>query len=259
MILSPETILFLMAAALMAGCIDAMAGGGGLITLPALMAAGIPPVPAVATNKLQSSFGTFGACIAYARKGHMDLATYWKPVAAAFIGSVGGAWLLQRVDPSILAGLMPALLIAIAAYFTFSPKVSEIDRHQRIGIVALSLLIGVVGFYDGFFGPGAGAFYTTIFLALGGLGLVRATAQTKAANFASNVAGLATMVAGGHVLWIAGLAMAVGSITGGQIGSHLAMRFGSRLIRPLLIVMSLALTAKMLLDPKNPIHVYLFG
>ncbi|MHA6767980.1 TSUP family transporter [Sphingobium ummariense] len=259
MILSPETILFLMAAALMAGCIDAMAGGGGLITLPALMAAGIPPVPAVATNKLQSSFGTFGACIAYARKGHMDLATYWKPVAAAFVGSVGGAWLLQRVDPSILAGLMPALLIAIAAYFTFSPKVSEIDRHQRVGIVALSLLIGVVGFYDGFFGPGAGAFYTTIFLALGGLGLVRATAQTKAANFASNVAGLATMVAGGHVLWIAGLAMAVGSITGGQIGSHLAMRFGSRLIRPLLIVMSLALTAKMLLDPKNPIHVYLFG
>ena len=259
MILSPETLGFLMAAALMAGCIDAMAGGGGLITLPALMAVGIPPVQAVATNKLQSCFGTFGACVAYARRGHMDLKTYKAPVIAAFVGSVGGAWLLQRVDPSILAGLMPALLIIIAAYFSFSPKLGDADRHARVGMVALSAMVGVIGFYDGFFGPGAGAFYTTIFLAMGGLSILRATAQTKAANFASNVAGLLTMLAGGHVLWIAGLTMAVGSIVGGQIGSHLAMRFGSRLIKPLLIVMSLALTAKMLLDPKNPIHIYLFG
>ena len=259
MILTPETIAFLMAAALMAGCIDAMAGGGGLITLPALMAAGIPPVQAVATNKLQSCFGTFGACVAYARRGHMDLKTYKGPVIAAFIGSVGGAWLLQRVDPSILAGLMPALLIIIAAYFTFSPKLGDADRHARVGIWALSGLVGVIGFYDGFFGPGAGAFYTTIFLALGGLSILRATAQTKAANFASNVAGLLTMVAGGHVLWIAGLTMAIGSIIGGQIGSHLAMRFGSTLIKPLLIIMSLALATKMLIDPKNPTHIYLFG
>jgi uncharacterized membrane protein YfcA len=166
-ILSPETIAFLMAAAFMAGCIDAMAGGGGLIALPALLAAGVPPVPAVATNKLQSCLGTFGACVAYARRGHMDLATYKGPVIAAFIGSIGGAWLLQRVDPSILAGLMPALLIAMAAYFTFSPKLSDADRHARVGMWGLSGMIGVVGFYDGFFGPGAGAFYTTIFIALG--------------------------------------------------------------------------------------------
>lgn len=259
MILSPETLAFLMAAALVAGCIDAMAGGGGLIALPALLAAGVPPVQAVGTNKLQSSLGTLGACIAYARAGHMDLKSYRWPVIAAFAGSVGGALLLQHVSPSILAGLMPALLIALAAYFTFSPKLGDMDRRSRVGIGVLSLLVGIVGFYDGFFGPGAGAFYTTIFLALGGLGLVRATAQTKAANFASNIAGLLTLVIGGHVIWIAGLAMAVGSITGGQIGSHLAMRFGSRLIRPLLIIMSLGLTAKMLLDPKNPVHAMLFG
>ena len=259
MILSPETLAFLMAAALMAGCIDAMAGGGGLIALPALLAVGVPPVLAVGTNKLQSSLGTLGACIAYARAGHMDLKTYRWPVIAAFVGSIGGAWLLQRVSPALLAGLMPGLLIALAAYFTFSPKISEMDRRSRIGMAGLSLLVGIVGFYDGFFGPGAGAFYTTIFLALGGLGLVRATAQTKAANFASNLAGLLTLIIGGHVIWIAGLAMAVGSITGGQIGSHLAMRFGSRLIRPLLIIMSLGLTAKMLLDPSNPIHAMLFG
>lgn len=259
MILSPETLAFLTAAAMIAACIDAMAGGGGLISLPALMAAGVPPVAAVATNKLQSSIGTAGACWAYARAGHMDLATYRWPVIAAFLGSVGGAWLLQRVDPSILAGLMPALLIAIAAYFTFGPRAADFDRKQRVGMGLLGLLIGVIGFYDGFFGPGAGAFYATIFLALGGLSLLRATAQTKAANLASNIAGLLTMVAGGHVLWMAGLCMAAGSIVGGQVGSHLAMRFGGKLIRPLLILMSLALTAKMVIDPKNPIHIYLFG
>ncbi len=259
MTLSPETIGFLMAAALMAGFIDAIAGGGGLITLPSLMAAGIPPVAAVGTNKLQSAIGTTGTCIAYWRAGHMNLRGYAWPIAAAFVGSVGGAWLLQRVDPAILAGLMPALFIGLALYFTFSPKLSDLDRHARIGMAGLSLLIGAVGFYDGFFGPGAGAFYATVFLTLGGLGLVRATAQTKAANLASNVAGLATLIHGGHVLWIAGLAMAVGSVVGGQIGSHTAMRFGGRIIKPLLIVMSLALTAKMLIDPRNPIHAYLFG
>lgn len=259
MIVSPETLAFLAAVAVVAGCIDAMAGGGGLLALPALLAVGVPPVPALATNKLQSCFGTLGACIAYARAGHMNLRAFRWPILAAFVGSVGGAWLVQRVSPSILAGLMPALLIGIAAYFTFSPRLSDIDRRARVGMAVLTLSVGVVGFYDGFFGPGAGAFYATVYLALGGLSLLRATAQTKAANFASNVAALATMMAGGHVLWIAGLAMAVGSVTGSQIGARLAMRFGSRLIKPMLIIMSLALTAKMLVDPQNPIHLYLFG
>ncbi|MGE4324389.1 MAG: TSUP family transporter [Sphingobium sp.] len=259
MSLTPDILLFLMGAGLIAGCIDAMAGGGGLISLPALMAVGVPPVPALATNKLQSSFGTLGACIAYARAGHMDLRTFRWPVTAAFAGSAGGAWLVQRVDPSILAGLMPTLLIAIAAYFTFSPKISDADRKGRVGIGLLGVATGIAGFYDGFFGPGAGAFYTTLFVALGGLSLLRATAQTKAANFASNLAALAAMIAGGHVLWVAGLVMATGSVTGSQIGSRLAMRFGTRLIKPLLITMSLALTAKMVLDPDNPVHLYLFG
>ena len=259
MVLTPETLAFLAGSALTAGCIDAMAGGGGLITLPALMAVGVPPVAAVGTNKLQSTIGTTGACIAFARKGHLDYRTVVRPVVAAFVGSLGGAWLLQRVSPSILAGLMPALLVLIAGYFTFARGISAKDKASRAGPAVIALLVGVVGFYDGFFGPGAGAFYATIFLALAGLGLVRATAHAKAANLASNVAGLGALILGGHVLWLAGLTMACGSMIGGQIGSHLAMRFGGRIIRPLLIVMSLALTAKLLIDPKNPIHIYLFG
>jgi len=257
--LTAEILLFLAGAGFIAGIIDAMAGGGGMITLPALLASGFPPLAAVGTNKLQSTIGTGGAAYAFARGGHMDIRRYWPPVAAAFAGSALGAIAVQRVSPAFLAALIPILLVAISLYFLLSPPASEADRHSRLGIFGLSLLIGAVGFYDGFFGPGTGTFYTTIFLTLGGLGLLRATAQTKAANFASNVSGLAVMIGGGHVVWIAGLVMAAANFIGAQIGSHLAMRFGGRLIRPLLILMSLALTAKMVMDPKNPIHLYLFG
>ncbi len=259
MTITADLLLFLAIAGFLAGLIDAMAGGGGLITLPALLAAGIPPVQAVGTNKLQSTLGTGGAALAFARGGHMDLRRYWPAVAAAFVGSILGALLLQRINPAFLAALIPALLVLIAGYFLFSHRLGEADRHSRVGMTGLALLIGIVGFYDGFFGPGAGAFYTTIFLSLGGLGLLRATAQTKAANFASNLSALGMMILGGHVVWIAGLVMAAANMIGAQIGSHMAMRFGGRIIRPLLVLMSLALTAKMLMEPKNPMHLYLFG
>ena len=254
-----DLLLFLALAGFLAGLIDSMAGGGGLITLPALLAAGIPPLQAVGTNKLQSAVGTGSSVWAFSRRGHVDLRRYWPAVAAAFAGSILGALLVQYISPAFLAALIPVLLVLIAGYFLFSPSLSEADRHSRVGMAGLGLLIGAVGFYDGFFGPGAGAFYTTIFLSLGGLGLIRATAQTKAANFASNLSALGTMILGGHVVWIAGLVMAAANMAGAQIGSHLAMRFGGRIIRPLLVLMSLALTAKMLMDPENPVHIYLFG
>lgn len=257
--LTTDILIFLAIIGLFAGAIDAMAGGGGLLTLPALLACGFPPVAAVGTNKLQSSIGTAGAIMAYARGGHIEFRKYWPVIITAFMGSVFGALLVQIVNPAFLAGLMPVLLVAIALWFLFSPRISEADRRSRLGMFGLGLLIGIVGFYDGFFGPGAGTFYTTIFVTLGGLGLLKATAQTKAANLASNIGGLAMMIWGGHVVWLAGFVMAGGSFIGGQIGSHMAMRFGSRLIRPLLIIMSLALTVKMVADPTNPIHMYLFG
>jgi len=257
--MAADILLFLALAGFLAGLIDSMAGGGGLITLPALLAAGVPPVAAVGTNKLQSTFGTAGAAIAFARGGHMDMRRFWPTVAAAFAGSIFGALLVQRISPAFLSALIPVLLVLIGGYFLFSPRLGESDRHSRVGIIGLSVFAGMTGFYDGFFGPGAGAFYTTIFLSLGGLGLLRATAQTKAANFASNVAALGMMILGGHVVWIAGLVMACANMIGAQIGSHMAMRFGASLIRPLLVLLSLALTAKMLMDPENPVHIYLFG
>ena len=259
-LLSIETLTALFAVGLVAGFVDAIAGGGGLLTLPALLWAGLSPAEALATNKLQSSFGSFSAAVKFTRSGEVKPRDMAMMIACTFAGSAAGAIIVQMIDPGFLRNVIPVLLIGIAIWLLVSPKAGEIDAQQRIGERGFALLAGTgIGFYDGFFGPGAGAFYATIFLALGGLGLVRATAQTKAANLASNVAGLLTMIAGGHVIWIAGLAMAVGSIAGSQIGSRLAMRFGSKLIRPLLIIMSLGLTAKMLLDANNPIHQLLFG
>lgn len=254
--LTAEIIAFLLAIAFVAGAIDAMAGGGGLLTIPALMAVGVPPVAALATNKLQSSFGTASACIAYWRGGHIDLKRFAIPAAGAFLGSVAGAFTVQRVDPGFLTAFVPMLLILMALYFLLAPPMSEIDRHARFGRVGLTLVAIALGFYDGFFGPGAGSFLTMMLVALGGLGLVRAIANAKFLNFATNVAGLLAMIAGGKVLWLIGFGMAAANIVGNQIGAQLAMRFGGRGVRPLLVLMSVALTVKLLSDPANPIwHV----
>lgn len=248
-----DTIALLMGVAFLAGTIDAIAGGGGLLTIPALLAAGLPPVSAIATNKLQSSFGTGGAVLAFARKGHVDFARFKWPALASFAGSALGAWILTRIDPKVLSGLIPGLLIAMAAYYILSPKMTDEDRHVRAGKGLLLVFAAVIGCYDGFFGPGTGSFFTTGLVAFFGLGLTRAVAHTKLLNFASNLAGLAVLIAGGQVVWLLGFCMAAASLTGGQIGAHVAIRFGTSAVRPLLIVMCLGLTAKLLADPANPL------
>lgn len=257
--LSAEIIALLMGVAFVAGAIDALAGGGGLLTIPALMAAGIPPVNALATNKLQSSFGTASAVYAFARNGRIDFRRFLKPALAAFAGSVLGAWTLQRIDPGFVEGLIPVLLILMVLYFLVAPKASEEDRHSRLGPAALTGIVAAIGFYDGFFGPGTGSFLTTALVALFGMGLVSATAHTKFLNLASNLAALIALIIGGKVLWVVGLMMAISSVAGGQVGAHLALRVGGQVIRPLLITMSLLLTAKLLSNPANPLTAFLLG
>jgi len=248
-----DLIALLMTAAFIAGMIDAVAGGGGLITIPALLAAGVPPVAALATNKLQSALGTGGAVIAFARKGHIDFRRFAWPAAAAFVGSSLGAFILTRVDPGFLSALLPLLLVAMAIYYLVAPRMTDVDRHSRAGAPLLVAVALAIGCYDGFFGPGTGSFFTTALVAMFGLGLIRAVAHTKLLNFASNLAGLSVLMAGGHVLWALGLAMGAASVVGGQAGAYMAMRFGAGAARPLLIIMSLALTAKLLADPANPL------
>jgi uncharacterized membrane protein YfcA len=161
------------------------------LTVPALLATGMPPALVLGTNKLQSSFGSFSATWFYARKGLLEWAIIWPAVICTFIGAAIGTLAVQTIDAAILERLLPFLLMAFACYFYFSPRVSDAESQRRLTPMAFALLVGGgVGFYDGFFGPGTGSFFAIGFVALAGFGMARATAHTKLLNFTSNIASL---------------------------------------------------------------------
>ncbi len=244
--ISLETDLILTAVAFVAGFIDAIAGGGGLLTAPAMLWAGLPPINMLATSKVQSSFGSGTACWNFTRKGMIDWRTYWPTFVLILALSGIGAFVVQAIQADILKLIVPILLIMVAAYVLLSPRMTDEDAHQRIGIKAYLPVGGAIGFYDGFFGPGTGSFFATTLVSLRGMGLKRATAHTKAFNFASNIGALIVFAFSGHIILLLGLCMAIGSTAGAYAGSHTAMRFGAKVIRPLLVTISLALTAKLL-------------
>lgn len=242
-----DTALILFILALLAGLVDSIAGGGGLISVPVLLWAGLPPLTVLATNKAQAVFGSFAATANFIHKGAIDLRRAVLSMACTFIGAAAGALLAQHLGGDLLARIIPLLLIAFALYFMLSPRVSDLDSHHRIGEGSFALSIGTaIGFYDGFFGPGTGTFFTMAFLALLGYNLRRATAHTKLLNFVSNLAALLFFLPGGHVIWSIGLVMGAGQLTGAWIGSHLVLRHGTSLVRPVLVVASLAVSLKLL-------------
>lgn len=253
--LDPLTVLALCAVALLAACLDAIAGGGGLLTVPALVVSGLDPRAVLATNKLQGSFGTVSSTTAFGRAGHLDARTSWPFALAAASGSILGALTLDHIPQRAVSVALPFVLLAVAVYFAVSPRFGDADRHHLLSRPAvLATLVPLIGFYDGVFGPGAGSFYMAGLVAVLGFGVVKATAHTKLCNAASNLAGLATLAFGGHVVWSLGLAMGVAAFAGAQLGSRLAMRLGARLVKPLIVTISLVLAAKLALTPGHPIH-----
>lgn len=236
----------LTAVAVLAGFIDAIAGGGGLIMMPAILVTGIPPLQALATNKLQSMFGTLIAMINYGRAGLIEWRRNAATVAIVFVGAATGCYVVQQVDTRVLQLVIPLFLLAVALYVLLSPRMSDEDAQHRVSSKGYAPVGGAIGFYDGFFGPGTGSFFTTSLVALRGYGLTKATALTKLFNWTSNIAAVLLFALGGHTLWLLGLCMAAGAMLGGWLGSHTAMKFGARLIRPLLVAGSLAMTARLL-------------
>jgi uncharacterized membrane protein YfcA len=236
----------LTAVAVLAGFIDAIAGGGGLIMVPALLFAGVPPLNTLGTNKLQSMFGTAMAFRNYSAKGLVEWRAHKGTVAAVFVGATAGVLLVQAVPGDALRLIIPVLLLVMAGYTVLSPRMSDEDAHERLTAKNYVPIAGSIGFYDGFFGPGTGSFFATTLVALRGVGLTRATAQTKLFNLTSNVASVVFFAIGGKIWWGLGLCMALGSMSGGWLGSHTAMKYGAKLIRPLLVVLSLALTVRVL-------------
>ena len=229
-----------------AGFVDAVAGGGGLITVPALIYAGLPPAMVLGTNKAQSACGTAMASWRYHRAGLFALRPALPAVAAVFCGAAIGTLVVSHLKADWLKLIVPVLLMAVSLYTLLSPRMTDADASARVSERGYLPAGAAVGFYDGFFGPGAGQFYTMSLVTLRGMGLTRATGLTKLFNLTSNMASIIIFGAGGHILWSLGACMAAGAMSGAWMGSHLASRLGARVIRPLLVVVSLAMTGKLI-------------
>jgi len=207
----------------------------------------VPPIAALGTIKVQAFIGTGVAAITYWRKGFVALADVAPALACGALAAFAGAFAVKQVDVALLQVAVPVALIAIALYFLFAPRLSDEDRHARLRFATfVPVLALVVGFYDGLFGPGTGSFLTMGFVALFGLGITRAAGHAKALNLASNLGALALFIPSGDVLWPAAAAMAAGQLAGGYLGALTGIRFGARVIRPLVVVISLLLAVRLL-------------
>jgi len=239
--------LLLILAAFLAGFVDSIAGGGGLISVPALLLAGASPLEALATNKLQGTFGAATATATYARAGHVRLRDQLGMAVISAIGGAAGALVAHLMPVGFLRIVMPVILVAVALFFAFKPGLSDNDRVERIrpGIFAVTA-VPLIAAYDGFFGPGTGSFFMLAFVMLAGFGVLKATAHTKLLNFASNIGSLAVFIPSGAMWWAVGLAMAAAQVAGASLGARLAMRVGARLIKPLLVVTSTGMAGRLL-------------
>ncbi|RYI13990.1 MAG: hypothetical protein EON48_12185, partial [Acetobacteraceae bacterium] len=202
--------VLLILAAFLAGIIDSIAGGGGLISVPALLLAGASPVEALATNKLQGTFGSGTAMLTYARAGHVRLQDQLGMAAISAVFGALGALVAHLMPAEVLRVIMPVVLIGVAGFFALKPGLSDDSRAERIRPAVFAVTaVPLIAAYDGFFGPGTGSFFMMGFVLLAGYGVLKATAHTKMLNFASNIGSLLVFVFSGATWWWIGLAMAV--------------------------------------------------
>ena len=243
----PLQLAGLFVLALVAGTIDAMAGGGGLLTVPGLMATGIPPVSALATNKFQAIFSSLSATVHFWRSGRLDLRACWQPALMSMLGAIGGAACVSLIDPGTLRALVPFFLIGVCGWLLISEDFGKTAGPARVPfLVAGFTFVPLIGAYDGFFGPGTGTFFALGLVALIGISLDQATMQAKLYNFMSNLGALGFFLINGHIVWPFAIVMACGMVTGGSIGAHLVLRHGTGLIKPLLIVTSLVMSVRLM-------------
>lgn len=227
-----------------AGWVDAIAGGGGMLTVPFLLNLGLPPSLALGTNKFQSSFGSLAASWRFSRAGELRRKTALHGAVFTLCGALAGAWLVQRLKPAFLGYLMPFMLAAILLYIALAPDFGGKERRPRFPEKTLFCGLGLLlGFYDGFFGPGTGTLWAAGLVAWGGLGLLKATGYTKVMNFTSNIAALAFFMIGGNVSYAIGCVMAIGQFLGGRLGASMAVRKGTEFVRPVFLGASAVLTA----------------
>jgi uncharacterized membrane protein YfcA len=247
--MTATTLVLLFGAGLGAGFIDAIAGGGGLISVPALLWAGLPPQMALGTNKMQAVWGTLMAVRRYSRAGLIDWPHMKLPIAMTFAAALAGTFAVTLVSNDVLRRIVPWMLLAIAAYTLVSPRLGARPGKPRLSPATFALLGGsLLGFYDGFFGPGVGSFWTIAAISLLGLELTRATAYTKVVNLTSNFASLLVFMLALRVRYDIALVMMAGQLVGGRLGAGLVVRHGAPLIRMVFISVVLAMVIKLLWD-----------
>lgn len=241
-------VLFATGAA--AGFVDSIAGGGGLITLPVLLSTGMAPHDALGTNKLQAMFGSGSATWHFTRAGLIHIRECVSGIVFTGIGAAAGTYLvLQLVNSRVLKLIIPWLLIAIAVWLLVKPAFGEQRHEPRLSRKIFHLVFGLlIGFYDGIFGPGTGTFWAMAYVLFLGFDLTQATAHTKLMNFTSNVVSVTLFALAGDVLFLPGIVMGTGQLLGARLGSRAVIQRGTKIIRPIFLVVVMAISVKLLWD-----------
>lgn len=236
-------LMALFGVAALAGWVDTLAGGGGLLTLPALILVGVPPVSALATNKSQSFAGTLTASISLLARKQLNLRTLWPMLLAAALGSAIGCLIVQSVSTDWLRWFVPVLLLAVALYFLLTPALGDLETLSRMTPATYSrTVMPLIGLYDGAIGPGTGSFFAAAGVVFRGFTLRTSTIQAKPLNFTTNIVALAMFSAGGQVVWLLGAVMMAGQVLGAWLASHMILTVPLVLIRRLVITMCLLMS-----------------
>lgn len=246
--LEPGIIIILMGVALLAGIIDTLAGGGGLLTLPALLIAGVPPHMALGTNRFQASIGELTAAHHFYQKGAFEIEHMALGILFTAMGALTGAALVNALANELLEKLLPVLMVLITLY-SISSK--SLKRHHAVhGLMTSSvfmLSMGLaIGFYNGFFGPGTGSFWILAFVILLGSTLQQGSIHAKPLNLIGNLVSVGLFAWLGEINWLLGLLMGTGQITGAMIGSHLVLNKGAKLIRPVFIIVTISMAVSLI-------------
>jgi uncharacterized membrane protein YfcA len=248
--LLPETLIFLIVAGFIAAFIDSVVGGGGLISMPALLLTGLPPGVVLGTNKLAGTASSMTSSISFLRSGKIDRRLAFALFPISFLGSALGTWTVTLLPSAFLKPFVVVMLVVVTVYTIFKKNWGK-DAVYRGITRAKRILIGVaafvIGYYDGFFGPGTGSFLLFAFLLLG-FDFVRAAGNARLLNFASNIASLLTFLAFGLVNFTYGIPMALAMVAGAWIGSRFAIQRGSTFVKPLFISVTALLIGKQVWD-----------
>ncbi len=240
-----DLVVILFCVACLAGFVDTIAGGGGLITLPALLLSGLPIINALSTNKLQSSAGTFTASCVMILKKQVILKEIYPYLIMAFLGSIGGTLFVKVSDVSQLKALIPIVIFCIGVYFLCMPQIGLVVKKARVSARLYKIcVVPLIGMYDGMIGPGTGSFFTLTNIMLQGRQIIQATAQAKLMNFATNIASLCVFILAGDVVWLIGGIMVIGQFIGAFFGAKMILSHGTKIVRPMIVIMCFAMLAK---------------